>query len=243
MNFGIIAAGEGSRLQQEGSAVSKPLVRLDGEPMIGRLLRLMASCGAQRVALVLNPSMPEVEEYVRGLQPELCLDLDITVKATPSSMHSFYEISRSLKGGGRFIATTVDTVFRADAFRRYVEQWRQADPHIEGMMAMTQYIDDEKPLYIAAGGDNSRIEAFLDTPLPDTRYVSGGIYGLGERAIEVLEDCMLQGVSRMRNYQRALLAAGLTVYGHDMGKILDVDHIGDIVKAEQFLHGTAVTPK
>ena len=93
MNFGIIAAGEGSRLAGEGAGVCKPMIRLDGEPMIGRLLKLMAGCGARRVAMILNPSMPEAYEYVRTLGPQLGLDLDITVKATPSSMHSFYAVS------------------------------------------------------------------------------------------------------------------------------------------------------
>ncbi|MDY3008013.1 MAG: NDP-sugar synthase, partial [Sodaliphilus sp.] len=34
MNYGIIAAGEGSRLAQEGVAKPKPLVELNGEPMV-----------------------------------------------------------------------------------------------------------------------------------------------------------------------------------------------------------------
>lgn len=38
MNYAIIAAGEGSRLVQEGVKLPKPLVDLDGRPMIGRLI-------------------------------------------------------------------------------------------------------------------------------------------------------------------------------------------------------------
>ena len=40
MHYGIIAAGEGSRLVQEGVALPKPLVGLNGEPMIGRLINI-----------------------------------------------------------------------------------------------------------------------------------------------------------------------------------------------------------
>ena len=39
----------------------------------------------------------------------------------------------------------------------------------------------------------------------------------------------------MRNYQRALVAAGLRLKAFDMGKIIDVDHAGDIRKAEEFI--------
>lgn len=237
MHFGIIAAGEGSRLAQEGAEACKPLIKLQGQPMIGRLLRLMADCGAEGVAIILNPTMPEALEYVNALAPELPMPLEVTVKRTPSSMHSFYEISRMLRGKGRFITTTVDTVFRPEPFRRYAEMWRNADPGIDGIMAMTTFIDDEKPLYIeTAGGDDSAILAFRDQPWPGAKYISGGIYGLEQSAIDVLERCMDAGVSRMRNFQRALIDNGLRLLGHDMGKILDIDHVGDILKAEQALN-------
>ncbi len=236
MHFGIIAAGEGSRLAQEGAAVCKPMIALQGEPMIGRLMKLMADCGAESIAMILNPTMPQAIEYVNELIPQLGIPVEVTVKRTPSSMHSFYEISRLLQDKGRFITTTVDTVFRPEAFRRYARMWQDAPAEIDGMMAMTCYIDDEKPLYIDTSADNSPIVAFRDEAWPEARYISGGIYGLEGSAVRVLQQCMELGVSRMRNYQRALLHNGLTLYGHDMGKILDVDHVDDIEKAESFLN-------
>ena len=39
MKFAIISAGEGSRLSQEGVALPKPLVQLNGVAMIDRLIR------------------------------------------------------------------------------------------------------------------------------------------------------------------------------------------------------------
>ena len=39
----------------------------------------------------------------------------------------------------------------------------------------------------------------------------------------------------MRNYQRALLRAGLRLKAFPMGKVMDVDHLSDITKAEKFL--------
>lgn len=234
MNYGIIAAGEGSRLASEGVNYPKPLVPVNGEPMIGRLIEIFRRNGARRVCIIVNEFMTEVREYVEGLRDnETDLEIDLTVKTTPSSMHSFYEIGKRLRGHGKFIATTVDTIFREEDFHRYSSAYEAAD-NISGMMAMTRYIDDEKPLYIRTGRDD-RIEAFLDSYEEGVKYVSGGIYGLSDAALDVLDDCMERGVSRMRNYQRALIEAGLDIRGFDMGKILDVDHAEDIVKAEMFL--------
>lgn len=41
-------------------------------------------------------------------------------------------------------------------------------------------------------------------------------------------------MSRMRNFQRQLVADGLKLKAYPFKKILDVDHAGDIVKAEAF---------
>lgn len=242
MNFGIIAAGEGSRLVQEGVEFPKPLVPLNGEPMIGRLVRIFQENGAGRICIIVNEQMTEVREFVENLRKEISIPVDLVVKTTPSSMHSFYELGKLLKGHGRFIVTTVDTIFREPDFSGYVKAYSDAAADVDGMMAVTSFVDDEKPLYVETDAEMN-ITAFLDKSATDgdlkdvytQEFVSGGIYGLGDKAVDVLDECLKNGVSRMRNYQRALVSAGLRLKACDMGKIIDVDHAGDIVKAEQFL--------
>lgn len=231
MHFAIIAAGEGSRLAQEGVALPKPLVELNGCPMIRRLIDIFLGCGAESISIIVNEEMTAVKEYVQSLS--LPVPLHLTVKSTPSSMHSFYEVSRTFESG-KFILTTVDTIFRPDEFARYVAAF-DADNKADGFMAVTSFIDDEKPLYIDVD-DNMRITAFLDKMQPGIKFISGGIYGLTPPALKVLEDCMKKGVSRMRNYQRALVEAGLNLRAYPFRKIVDVDHQADIATAEAFLN-------
>lgn len=234
MHFGILAAGEGSRLANEGAALPKPLIEINGTPMIERLIRIFERCGAESINVVINGFMPKVEEFLRTIKVKAGVELNVRVKTTPSSMHTFHELSGMLKGKGRFIATTVDTIFREEDFAEYVKAFAETPENVDGMMAVTSYIDDEKPLYVEVDDDYDII-AFLDNPGRDTRYVSGGIYGLDDNAIDILDDCMKQGVSRMRNYQRALVAGGLRLKAFPAGKIIDVDHVGDIPKAEDLL--------
>lgn len=232
MNYAIIAAGEGSRLAQEGVAKPKPLVDINGEPMIGRLIHLFTRCNAESISVIVNEEMHEVREYLESLK--LDVPFRLVVKSTPSSMHSFYELSRVMKPG-RFCLTTVDTIFREDDFRRYIEAMEAATDY-DGMMAVTSYIDDEKPLYVETDSDLN-ITAFRDEAYEGATYISGGIYALNEKAVRILEQCMEQGIARMRNFQRALVASGLKLKAYPLGKILDVDHAGDIEKAEAFLNG------
>ena len=231
MNYAIIAAGEGSRLAQEGVAKPKPLVDICGEPMIGRLINLFCRCNAESISIIVNEQMTEVREYIESLS--LDIPLNLVVKTTPSSMHSFFELSRVIPKG-RFCLTTVDTIFREQDFRPYIEAM-EADERYDGMMAVTDYIDDEKPLYVQTD-DDLNITAFRDERYDGAKYISGGIYALNEKAIDVLADCMERGVARMRNFQRALVDAGLRLKAYPMGKFLDVDHAGDIEKAENFIN-------
>lgn len=231
MKFAIISAGEGSRLAQEGVARPKPLVELDGVAMIERLIRLFIRQGAEEVVVIINNEVVETREFLTALQAELPIRL--VVKTTPSSMHSFHEIS-SLLDGGKFCLTTVDTIFREDEFARFIADFRASEA--DGLMAVTGFIDDEKPLYIAADGD-MRITGFYDVPAEDCNYISGGIYCLTPPALETLRRCMDSGMSRMRNFQRQLVADGLRLQAWPFHKIIDVDHAGDIAKAEEFLRG------
>lgn len=231
MKFAIIAAGEGSRLQHEGVALPKPLVPIHGEAMIDRLIRIFRANGAEEIVIIVNTLNPMTEQHIRQLQAEgKADDVRLVVKTTPSSMHSFWELSPYL-GEAPFCLTTVDTIFRENEFADYIQQFKQTDA--DGCMAVTDYIDDESPLYVGTD-EHLDITGFHDTNEGDT-YISGGIYALRPKAIQTLERCIQSGQSRMRNFQRALVADGLHLKACPFSKILDVDHASDIEKAEAFL--------
>ena len=228
MTFAILAAGEGSRLAQEGVELPKPLVKVKGEAMIDRLIRIFNDCGADNIYIITNNLTPLIQEHLHHLQaadPKIHL----IVKTTPSSMHSFYEL-RQMMGKGKFCLTTVDTIFREEEFKAYIQTWQNAQE--DGLMAVTNYIDDEKPLYIATD-DDLTITGFLDHE--PQKYISGGIYGLDEKSFPVIDKCIAEGQSRMRNFQRQLVKDGLHLKAYPFSKILDVDHASDIEKAEAFL--------
>lgn len=186
MKFAIISAGEGSRLSQEGVALPKPLVQLNGMAMIDRLVHIFAQNGAEQVVIIINNEVALTKEHVAALKETAEVPLEVIVKTTPSSMHSFYELSRFLKDD-KFCLTTVDTIFREDEFAAFIEAFKASGK--DGMMAVTDYIDDEKPLYISTD-EKLNITGFHDAATPDCRYISGGIYCLTPKAIDTLEKCM-----------------------------------------------------
>lgn len=235
MKYAIIAAGEGSRLAQEGISRPKPLVELNGEPMIERLMRIFHQNGAEEIVVIVNRLHPETEAFVKELS-EKHADWNITieVQTTPSSMHSFAVLAPHL-ADDPFCLTTVDTIFREEDFEAYIKAFHRAlQEGYDGCMAVTDFVDDEKPLYVGTD-DEMNVDGFYDTYEPRLKFISGGIYALTPKAIETLHVCMKEGRSRMRNFQRALIEDGQRLKAYLFPKILDVDHAADIAKAEVFL--------
>ena len=54
MDYAIIAAGEGSRLAQEGVKWPKPLVRLNGVALIDRLIDVFLKNNATSISIIVN---------------------------------------------------------------------------------------------------------------------------------------------------------------------------------------------
>ena len=54
MDYAIIAAGEGSRLAQEGVKWPKPLVRLNGVALIDRLIDIFLRNNATSISIIVN---------------------------------------------------------------------------------------------------------------------------------------------------------------------------------------------
>lgn len=212
----------------EGMSLPKPLVEVNGETLMGRLIRIFSENDAESIHVMINGYSPRVEEFLA----ESAVPVQIVKKTTPSSLHSFFELIQSGLQGPVCL-TTVDTVFNPRELRELVSTFR-SNPELDGLMAVTSFVDDESPLYVRTDGLN-RITGFEDQFSEGIRLVSGGIYCLRQPALEVAVDAVNRGVNRMRNYQRNLLGAGLQLRAFEFKQIVDVDHIADIKVAESLL--------
>lgn len=234
MKYAIIAAGEGSRLVLEGIRSPKPLVKVGGEPLIDRLVRVFTQNSATEIVVICNERMTEVQQHLQIISQGVKHLVRFVVKSTPSSMHSAWELGRWLDDEP-FVLTTVDTIFREKEFAAYVGEFQRLVEcgEVDGLMGVTEYIDDETPLYVDTD-EALQITGFLDS-CEHPRYISAGIYGLTPKSLDTLNRCIERGESRMRNFQRALIKDGLCLKAWPFSKVLDIDHAEDINKAEAFL--------
>jgi len=229
MKFAIIAAGEGSRLRAEGVEILKPLVRINGIPLIDRILAAAVRNGAESIHCIINEQSPQLHDYLE--QKDLGIPLNILVRSTPSSMHSLFALAPMLRDE-QFCLSTVDAVFLDQEFGRFLSYAVQRS-NIDGILAVTRFIDDEKPLCAIMGRSN-RILSFSNDS-DGTLSATGGLYVFSPRIFDEMQNALDAGVTRLRNFLRLLLEKGHMLQGFPFQKIIDVDHSHDIKTAKQFL--------
>ncbi len=234
MNYGIIAAGEGSRLAKEGFTLPKPMVELHGEMLIDRLIAVFARNRAESVHIIVNENSAVLEAHL--LQAKYPVPVHIVKKTTPSSLHSLYELLKSTEAPIAFCLTTTDTVFKEEEFEAYIQAF-ESETTLDGLMAVTSFVDDESPLFVRTD-EQLGITDFCDTNDQPMPYVSGGIYCLRSKALAQVTQAVESGTNRMRNFQRRLVAEGLQLKAFPFQKIVDIDHVRDITTAELFLGET-----
>ncbi|HUN66448.1 MAG TPA: NTP transferase domain-containing protein [Bacteroidota bacterium] len=229
MIAGIIAAGEGSRLRAEGMDVLKPLVRVEGVPLIERLIRIFLRHGVTELCCIVNEYSLEVKEYV-----ESCgfpVPLSFVVKTTESSMHSLFALEPYLRKE-RFLLSTVDAIFLEEEFARYLRASMASSA--AGVLAVTDFIDDENPLYVSRD-DSGAITGFSKTE--SSAWVTGGLYVFSPAIFRERETVLKAGIERLRNYLGHLASKGYRLEGYPFSKIVDVDHVSDIATAEKWIAG------
>jgi NDP-sugar pyrophosphorylase family protein len=238
MEFAIIAAGEGSRLRQEGFKFAKPMVVLQDLTLISRLINIFSKNNASNIHIVINEYSPELRHHLNDIETEV--KLNVIVKTTPSSLHSFYEILPYIKED-KVCLTTVDTVFDEAEFGEYIKQFHDGNG-IDGLMAATSFVDDESPLYVSTD-EALNIRGFFDIKQDDSDLISGGVYCFKSTVYPIVTMAVENGSSRMRNFQRMLVSEGLLLKAYPFSKIIDIDHLSDIDKAEAFLSEKAMAVK
>ena len=218
---GIIAAGDGRRLRDAGVTIPKPLVPVGGVPLIESVLRNFIAADIRTIVVIVNEQEQDCVDWVRRRFPDL--DCDFIVKSTRSSLESFREVTARL-GAGPSLVSTVDAWCRPEDFQRFVSA-AVSRPAGVSVLAVTPFVDDEKPLWVRLD-DDGRIREIGGS---HGDAVTAGMYLLSDRARSLAVSADLP---RLRDYLAWLLTQGETLYGEIIETVVDVDRPADIAVAE-----------
>ena len=216
---GILAAGDGSRLRADGWTMSKPLVPVEGVPLVAHVVENFLAAGIESLAIIFNAREEDCAEFVRARFSGA--DIRILVKTTASSLESYREIARMLPPGPALVSTVDAWCPRTD----FLEFARRAARAAEDtVLAVTPFVSDEKPLWVRL--DPAGLVTQIGGASGDA--VTAGMYVFPERVRELPAPATL---GRLREYLAWLVERGETVRGIGIEAVVDVDRASDIALA------------
>lgn len=228
MKAAIIAAGLGERLRRGGYEQPKPLVPVNGRPLIDYVLAGVESAGLSQVACIVNEQSNGIEGHCATRWPGL--RFDFVRRTTPSSMESLFALA-PLLGNERFLLLTVDAIMAPAVLSSFCTAAARSEAH--GVLAVTTLVDDEKPLWVSVGEKGCILA--LGPAAAGSGSVTAGVY--------VFQPCIFAEVSAaraaqftaLRQFLGHLLVRGYRLDAEPIGKSVDVDRPEDIVVAESFI--------
>jgi CTP:molybdopterin cytidylyltransferase MocA len=117
----VIAAGEGRRLRPLTERWPKPILPIDGKPVIVTLLRELEAAGIGPVTVVLGHLGDQVRRLLAGL--------GVRFAEQEEPLGSADAVRRAVTAGARapFVVSPADTVYGPGELRRFVDEWERSD--------------------------------------------------------------------------------------------------------------------
>jgi NDP-sugar pyrophosphorylase family protein len=223
MHAVVMAAGEGSRLRPMTELWPKPILPIDGRPVIATLLRELAAAGCARVFVVTGHLAEQVEELV-GNGSGFALDVRYTRQ--PGVLGSADTVQRALEAGAEppLLVTAADTVYTPGDLGRFVEAARG----VAGALAYRREPAPAPPHRNAVRVVEGRVERVLDDD-PANPKSAAPLWVLGPELVQFLAGLPGPPFELSRALQQAI-DAGLAIAGVEIGPTRDLTHPVDLVK-------------
>lgn len=120
-----MAAGEGRRLRPLTELWPKPILPIDGRPVIATLLRDLARAGVETATVVTGHLAEQVEEL---LGDGSAFGISVSFTRQPEPLGSADAVRRALAAGAPapLLAAAADTVFERGALARAASEWLES---------------------------------------------------------------------------------------------------------------------
>jgi glucose-1-phosphate thymidylyltransferase len=162
----VMAAGEGRRMRPVSERWPKPVLPVDGRPVIGTLLRELAASGIERATVVTGHLAEQVETLVGD---GWAFGLAVSYVRQPEPLGSADAVLRAVRAGARppLLVSAADTVFAPGDLRRFVAEAAGAAGAIAVRREPPPSSPHRSPVRVVEG----RVERVLDD---DPRNPLGG---------------------------------------------------------------------
>jgi glucose-1-phosphate thymidylyltransferase len=221
----VMAAGEGRRLRPLTDTWPKPLLPIDGRPVLATLLRELAAAGLTRVMLVTGHLAEQLEELVGDGSG---FGVEARFVRQPRADGSGQAVRVAIEGGAGTPAIVVaaDSVFRPGDVGRFAEAF--AASGAAGALAVRRDPPPGPERAAVRVGDDGRITRLPDDD-PANPLSAAALWGLGAGIAGELGSLSGPPYELAEAYQRAM-AAGTLVKAIEIGPTRDLTRPLDLVR-------------
>jgi NDP-sugar pyrophosphorylase family protein len=223
MDAVVMAAGEGVRLRPLTEHWPKPVLPIDGRPVISTLLRELADAELRRVWLVTGHLAEQVEELVGD---GTAFGLELRFVRQPGVLGSADAVQRAIADGASLplLVSAADTVYERGDLRLFAR--RYAASPASGAVAV-RLDPPPGPGKQAIGRAGDRVVSMRDDD-PDNPWSAAPLWALGAAVAEHL--CRDRPPYELENAFQAAIEAGETVIAVEIGKTRDLTYPLDLVE-------------
>lgn len=219
-----MAAGEGERMRPVTDRWPKPLLPIDGRPVLATLLRELAAAGFARVTVVTGHLAEQVEALAGDGR---AFELELRYVRQPRADGSADAVRRALAAGAEppLVVAGADTVFASGDVGRFAEAFTAAGA--DGAVAVRREPPPAPPHRFAVRIVDGRVERVLDSDSANP-LAGAPLWGLGPAIVPFLDGLRGPPYELAEALQRAI-DDGLHVSGLEIGSTRDLTHPEDLM--------------
>jgi dTDP-glucose pyrophosphorylase len=225
MHAVVMAAGEGSRLRPFTERWPKPVLPIDGRPVVATLLRELAAAGCTAATVVTGHLAEQVEEL---LGDGSAFGLELRYVRQPGVLGSADAVRRALADGAEppLLVTAADTVYSSGDLRRFARACAASGAAGALAVRVDPAVDPphRAPVRVIGG----LVEKVVDDD-PENRLGAAPLWVLGTALVPLLEELPGPPYELAEAAQRAV-DQGLELAGIEIGKTRDLTYPVDLVR-------------
>jgi NDP-sugar pyrophosphorylase family protein len=219
----VMAAGEGRRLRPLTERWPKPVLPIDGRPVLAVLLRELAAAGLGRVWVVTGHLREQVERLAGDGS---AFGVEVTFVRQPGVLGSADAVRRALEAGAAppVLVSAADTVYSRGDVARFAAEFERSEA--AGAVAI-RTDPPPGPGRAAVRREGNEVESLRDED-PANPWSAAPLWALAQAVADRL--CLDAPPHELENAFGAALAAGEAVIAVEIGKTRDLTYPLDLVK-------------
>lgn len=221
----VMAAGEGTRLRPLTERWAKPVLPIDGRPVVATLLHELAAAGVERATVVTGHLAEQVERLVG--EPG-AFGLEVRFARQPSPDGSADAVKCALAAGARLpsLVLAADTVFTPGDVGAFARRFAEHEDAVAAI-AVRRDPPPDPPHRAAVRVEDGRVTRVLDDD-PANPLAGAPLWAIRDRVVPLLaRDSPPFELGRA--FQRAV-DEGMTVLGVEVGPTRDLTRPVDLVE-------------